>query len=87
MLKDMLMNILMTGAGATVLVMLVKYFVPKDKLGQMCLDAGRAASALGNKKWGKVFYEPLEAYFQDLLKFSVDKFAEGLDADDQEAPK
>jgi hypothetical protein len=83
-MKTLAINILLSGAGASLALIALKNLVPKDKIGALFYRLGRAASALGRMRLGKAFYEPMEDYFENLLKLAVEKFDEGLDSDDQD---
>jgi hypothetical protein len=82
-MKDVISNIVLSGAGATFLLFVVARLLPNDKLRAAGLAIGRAASSIGVHKLGRAFWEKIEDFLENSSGVFLVGLREGLDEDDQ----
>ncbi len=70
-----------SGLGASLLARALNA-IPLGPWLAFCGAAARAASRVGNMRFSRVLYEPLETWFQNALTKTVETVNENLDADD-----
>lgn len=86
MIKDLLLKIVLTGAGAGVVTGLILKLAPRNKRKEILVRWGKNVSRWGNAKWGRPFYEPVEGFLQGFVRECFEDFYEGLDSDDSIPP-
>ena len=86
-MQKMIMAIALSGAGAGIVIFALRKIIPKEKMRAWGYTHGRLISNLGGAKLGKVFYEPLESFFQNWLGEYFLGLNEGLDSDDSTVKK
>lgn len=84
MLNDILANVLLSGVGGSLLVLLLARLMPDAKLQALGTSLGAKLSALGRHKLGKPFYEAVENFAQHSLGVFLQGVSTGLDKDDNQ---
>jgi len=81
---NMVSGIVLSGAGVTFLLFIAARLLPNERVKAMGVTAGKAVSAFGAGKLGKVFYEKIEDFIQNSSAVFFAGMKEGLDSDDQQ---
>lgn len=72
-----------SGVGINIILRLINK-IPLQKLYDILEATSKTVSQMGNLKFTRPLWEPVETFFQGALKGSVEAINRGLDADDNE---
>jgi hypothetical protein len=75
-------KLLLTQAGAGIIIGLIVRYMPDDKYDALLLNMGRIHSALMRSKLGKFFWEPVETFAEKRIKRGVEMYFQGANEDD-----
>ena len=82
-MRDIILSILLSGAGAGLIILIIGRLVPNKNLAKWGEGIGVSISTTLGKKWGKGFYEPLENFIQNSAGVFFGGLKRGLDKDDK----
>lgn len=85
-MAQILSNIVLTGAGASFLLLILARLLPNDQVRAFGYKLGQAATAFGVHKLGKAFWEKIEDFLENSSTQFFEGLREGLDSDDSEPP-
>lgn len=80
-------KLLLTQAGAGMVIGLIIRYMPDDRYDALLLNLGRVHSALMRSKLGKVFWEPVETFLEKRIKRGVEMYFQGANEDDDKPPE
>ena len=81
-MKGIITSIVLSGAGASFLMLFLTRLIPNDKLHSTCAKFGRLFTINGRLRFGKKFWEKLEDYFENSISICWKGFREGFNSDD-----
>jgi len=83
-MKNILASIVLSGAGASMLVIILARLIPNDKLHAVSIKLGRLLSTVGRSHLGCAFWEKIEDFFEKSFSVFWRGFRQGLNADDKD---
>lgn len=78
----MLLIFLGSGVGLSLLARILN-LIPLERWYKIVKEAARRVSALGNARFTRLVYEPIETFFQNAVSGTIQAINEGLDSDDE----
>ena len=81
---EMLKNVVLGGAGVSLVLLILARMVPNEKLGAWGEALGKLLSAFGTKKLSKSTWEKVEDFLENSLTVFFAGLRKGLDSDDDQ---
>ena len=82
-MKGLFTNIILSGAGATFVLLFLSRLLPNDKLKAASFRAGKFLTGYGRSRLGKSFWEKMETFLENSIAVCWDGLKEGLDSDEE----
>lgn len=81
-MKSIIASIVLSGAGASFLMLFLTRLIPNDKLYLACVNIGKFLTGYGRSRMGRKFWEKLEDYIENSIGICWDGLRAGLNSDD-----
>ena len=83
-MKELFMNIVLSGTGAAFVLLFLTRLLPNDKLKAAFLSIGRFLTGYGRSRLGKTFWEKIDDFIENSITACWEGFREGLNVDEKE---
>ena len=81
-MKDLVTNILLSGTGASFLLLFLARLLPNDLVHSVSVKIGRIMTGFGRMRLGKAFWEKIEDFIENSIAVFWNGVREGLNSDD-----
>ncbi len=81
-MSAMIGNIVLSGAGAGLVLVVLARLLPNEKLERWGFAAGQAVTTLGAGRLGRAFWEKIESFLENSTGVFLAAMKRGLDSDD-----
>ncbi len=82
-MKEMFAHILLSGTGASFVLLFLTRFLPNDVVHAASVKLGRFLTGFGRMRLGKTFWEKIEDFIENSIAVCWNGFREGLNNDDE----
>ena len=84
-MKDLLANIILSGTGASFVLMALSRIMPNSLLHSVFMKTGRFLTVNGRLRLGKTFWEKIEDFVENSVSVCWEGFRDGLNIDDEKS--
>ena len=81
-MKNILMNVMLSGAGAGFVMLILTRLLPNEMLGKTFFRLGKAISLFGRGRLGTAFWEKLEQFLENSINVCWENLKQGWNSDE-----